>query len=65
MLWNVDSPADERVGQAVLVSHWEFEDGSRGGPGAPVDEGDIGSAGESPMPNARLLPNTYVLGKIC
>ena len=45
VLWNIDSPADERVGQAVLISHWEFEDGTRGGPGAPVDEGELEPAG--------------------
>jgi hypothetical protein len=45
VLWNIDSPADTRVGQAVLISHWEFEDGTRGGPGAPVDEGELEPAG--------------------
>ena len=45
VLWNIDSPADARVGQAVLISHWEFEDGTRGGPGAPVDEGELEPAG--------------------
>ena len=47
MLWNIDSPADTRVGQAVLISHWEFEDGTRGGPGAPVDEGELEPAGRT------------------
>lgn len=46
VLWNIDSPADERVGQAVLISHWEFEDGTRGGPGAPVNEGELEPAGD-------------------
>lgn len=47
VLWNIDSPADTRVGQAVLITHWEFEDGTRGGPGAPVDEGELEPAGRS------------------
>ncbi len=45
VLWNVESPTGERVGQAVLIPHWEFEDGTRGGPGAPVEEGELEPAG--------------------
>lgn len=34
-LFNVSSPAGARVGQAVVFTHWTYEDGSHGGPGAP------------------------------
>ena len=61
MLWNIDSPADMRVGQAVLISHWEFEDGTRGGPGAPVDEGELEPAGRSleALWSAGRLPDSH------
>ncbi len=39
------APSGTRVGQAVLMSHWQYEDGTHGGPGAPVDEGELEPAG--------------------
>lgn len=55
VLWNIDSPADERVGQAVLISHWEFEDGTRGGPGAPVEEGELEPAEAAVEEQAKVV----------
>lgn len=49
MLWNVEAPTGKRVGQAVLISHWQYEGGTHGGPGAPVDEGDLEPAGAYEM----------------
>jgi hypothetical protein len=44
-LWNVEAPTGKRVGQAVLVSHWQLEDGTHCGPKAPIVEGDVSAAG--------------------
>lgn len=44
-LWNVEAPSGKRVGQAVLVSHWQLEDGQHCGPAAPIVEGDVTAAG--------------------
>lgn len=46
-LFNVSSPAGARVGQAVVFTHWTYEDGSHGGPGAPG-----GAAGGAAAPAA-------------
>lgn len=34
-LFNIVAPSGARVGQAVVFSHWIYEDGTHGGPGAP------------------------------
>ena len=45
VLWNVEAPSGKRVGQAVRIMHWEFEDGRHGGPDAPVTAADVSAAG--------------------
>jgi MEKHLA domain len=38
-LFNVVAPSGAKVGQAVVFTHWIYEDGTHGGPGAPEGAG--------------------------
>ena len=38
-LFNVVAPSGSKVGQAVVFTHWVYEDGSHGGPGSPPGSG--------------------------
>lgn len=54
-LWNVEAPTGKRVGQAVLVSHWQLEDGTHCGPKAPIVEGDVSAAEEAAAQQAEVV----------
>eukprot|EP00208_Stichococcus_sp_RCC1054_P006494 CAMPEP_0206148696 /NCGR_PEP_ID=MMETSP1473-20131121/37384_1 /ASSEMBLY_ACC=CAM_ASM_001109 /TAXON_ID=1461547 /ORGANISM="Stichococcus sp, Strain RCC1054" /LENGTH=329 /DNA_ID=CAMNT_0053546117 /DNA_START=2838 /DNA_END=3827 /DNA_ORIENTATION=- len=47
ILWDILSPAGKRMGQAVRITQWQYEDGRLAGPDAPVSEADVAAAEEA------------------
>lgn len=61
ILWDILSPAGKRMGQAVRITQWQYEDGRLAGPDAPVSEADVAAAGEMGAKRQVDLRNTDVV----